>query len=210
MKAWKNVLALSLLGSFMAIGCVVSSGDDDDPDTNGNNNGSVDEDAGTTGSTNGSTSDGGNTGMTKMDASMGDVCEVAACDGTEEECSCYDCYSTACKAEFCDCYANPDCLDVDANGNPIGEFPVLLDCLAGVLEDEGFVDETSLGDCATQAAADSVALNDQTEALVSCMRKGVTPGDGGMADAAAALMEPQCNTVEAQQCPEIGDIPATQ
>ncbi len=186
-NAWRNLVAFGF-ASTLAVGCVVSSGDDDDGSAGASGSGG--SSAGTGGSSAGTGGTGGTAG-TAGTAGTGGTAGTAGtggsggmpmlCDPANQTDVCAKCVETNCCPEWEACLADGEaCSEGGLMGE--GEIVCFQDCVVTALTnpDAGSPDPNDVkASCAQSCATDSVLISAATNALVACMNAG--PGtDGGM------------------------------
>lgn len=179
--AWHKVLALGALGSALAVGCVVTTGDGDDDDGRGGTGGTTgtagsgggaDTDAGTGGSAGeggsagtAGTSSGGTAGSVGSGGSGGG--ETFTCDPEDPSLSeCDACVHEKCCTELLDCGDDEDCGGTE---DEEGEIQCFFECMDDLYEENGIIDlENDTPACVAQCAKNALPTI-ATEDLVSCI-----------------------------------------
>lgn len=179
--AWHKYLVLGVLGSALAVGCTVTTGDGggggdggdggDGGRSTGGRTGSGGR-TGTGGASTGGTEDAGAGGSMTVDGGGGSGGEFidaapASCDPEGDDGDCLTCVKMNCCTEWQEC--NDDVCAGDGTEADPGEANCIITCMNDALEMDSFIDESTLNDCSDMCTKGSIiGLN--TNDLIACIR----------------------------------------
>jgi hypothetical protein len=191
MSAWSKVASIGLLGSLLAVGCVVGESDEDEPTggtggvggSTGGKSGSGT--GGTGGSTGGSAGTGGSTGGTGggtggTGGSGGIQCDpdgtlggtpAADCAPVDPGDTCQECIQTNCCQEWKDCLREaPDNVCAWGGPNDEGEIICFQNCVKAAVADGGVADDETQGECAGSCTTPGCStIGDRTNDMIACV-----------------------------------------